>query len=606
MNSNVVSVAGENTQTSASRAAVLQALDEHDRALTALSLQYSREVFRIQCAKQVLRSQYNTLAPISRLPTELLSLIFRAFVDDYWASSEQEVYVMPGLDIATYESSMCGWLVVLHVCRRWRSVALGEPSLWTRIELRCEPFVTLALARSGSLPLDVFAGQESFTTPRREYYAPKTLGALLPVFPRLRTFQWFVTRATEKAFESGQELQAPLMESLILRSTGRNVSSVPGLAKMYLPRLHSLTIENGSISLLDTFIRPTLTTLNISFSPAHASELIKALERLPLLQRLVLFGAIRPRGPSLIQRLPPGCHTISLPSLQSLAIETPFRSPDIAHFFDCLDYPVDTMIMLTIGMDRMGETIEPADFDEHVLSRILSKARVSTEPKAAPAAPPCVIEVLGSFETLVEVNLMSDVPARNGDASNRHIATRHFDLTYEMPKPEGYKHVFNYLDLSQVVVLDLYDNDVDREAWMAAFRHRTLPKLNELILTGNKTTEAVLSVMSTPLSQSSTSTASATPSGRETRSSARAFLFPTLKTLKLVFCTFRNKPDKVLRGDLIPSVLEALRDRAKHGYKLARLIISRPVNLTRKADLSALRDPRIAHSTMIDTGTVEA
>ena len=207
---------------------------------------------------------------------------------------------------------------------------------------------------------------------------------------------------------------------------------------------------------------------------------------------------------------------------------------------------------------------------------------------------------------MIEVNLTSNVPARRGDASNRLIATRHFDLTYETSKPEGYKFVFNYLDLSQVVVLDLLDSDIDRETWMAVFRHRTLPKLNELILTGNKTIEAVLSVMSTPLSQPSTSTSSATPSGRETRSSARSFLFPTLKTLKLIYCTFRNKPDQDLQGDLLPSVLKALRDRAKHGYKLARLIISRPINLTRKTDRSVLRDPRIADSALIDVGTVEA
>ena len=143
-------VARKDAATSTGRAAFLQALENQDRELTALHSQHSQELLRIQYAISALRKQYNAVAPnISRLPGELLSLIFQAFVDDYWVTHSKSSYDTNEVEAKIYTTSMCKWLVILHICHHWRSIALGTPSLWNRIELGCEPYVQLALRHSG-------------------------------------------------------------------------------------------------------------------------------------------------------------------------------------------------------------------------------------------------------------------------------------------------------------------------------------------------------------------------------------------------------------------------------------------------------------------------
>ncbi|KAA1475925.1 hypothetical protein DENSPDRAFT_842810 [Dentipellis sp. KUC8613] len=62
-----------------------------------------------------LRTHYNSVAHVNRLPTELLAHIF-GFV--------QEID-KPGYNL--------GWLRVTHVCHQWRSAALGHSNLWAEI-----------------------------------------------------------------------------------------------------------------------------------------------------------------------------------------------------------------------------------------------------------------------------------------------------------------------------------------------------------------------------------------------------------------------------------------------------------------------------------------
>lgn len=61
----------------------------------------------------------------------------------------------------------------------------------------------------------------------------------------------------------------------------------------------------------------------------------------------------------------------------------------------------------------------------------------------------------------------------------------------------------------------------------------------------------------------------------------------------------------VIRDDPFHNILKALRIRAKHGYKLKKLIIRDPTNLARNEDRSALEDPRIAEFVEIDPGIEE-
>ncbi|EPT03126.1 hypothetical protein FOMPIDRAFT_1022490, partial [Fomitopsis schrenkii] len=76
----------------------------------------------------------NDLAPVLRLPVELLS----------------EVFV---LNASTHEPDDLRWLHVASVCQYWRSVAIDSPRLWTSISFKAEPWVALLLQRSKNMPL---------------------------------------------------------------------------------------------------------------------------------------------------------------------------------------------------------------------------------------------------------------------------------------------------------------------------------------------------------------------------------------------------------------------------------------------------------------------
>jgi hypothetical protein len=102
---------------------------EIDWALDALTHQKGR-----------LRALRNTIPPISSLPSEILALIFS------FANQRTEPHI--SLETPTR-------LSFAQVCRIWRTVALGTPSLWVRPMLWWPAFTKLMLTRARALPIVV-------------------------------------------------------------------------------------------------------------------------------------------------------------------------------------------------------------------------------------------------------------------------------------------------------------------------------------------------------------------------------------------------------------------------------------------------------------------
>lgn len=95
-----------------------------------------------------IRTALNYLAPVERLPPELLSYCFLLL-----RSEEVERLI----DAGSYRSDSTGiqWLMAItHVCRRWRTVALDAQPLWRQLDVRSgfEWFQAMLL-RAGTLPL---------------------------------------------------------------------------------------------------------------------------------------------------------------------------------------------------------------------------------------------------------------------------------------------------------------------------------------------------------------------------------------------------------------------------------------------------------------------
>ncbi|VDC04585.1 unnamed protein product [Peniophora sp. CBMAI 1063] len=94
------------------------------RSLTALSATREAvqlELYEARRATQRIATVWNAHTAICRLPQEVLENVFASLRDIY----------IPGV----YGRPRLGYVVILHVCRLWREIALQAPRIWTYIEL---------------------------------------------------------------------------------------------------------------------------------------------------------------------------------------------------------------------------------------------------------------------------------------------------------------------------------------------------------------------------------------------------------------------------------------------------------------------------------------
>ena len=97
----------------------------------------------LEASAQALKSHHNELAPISRLPYEVLATIFSLLSVIAWNEG----------------SGHLAWIYVAHVCHRWRETALNHPCFWSYINLTKLTPVGMAeiLSRAKTVPLHLEA-----------------------------------------------------------------------------------------------------------------------------------------------------------------------------------------------------------------------------------------------------------------------------------------------------------------------------------------------------------------------------------------------------------------------------------------------------------------
>lgn len=101
----------------------------------------------------------NDLAPINRLPAEILSMVFEHLLDSPPLAGARFL----GANPPVYQ-----WAGVHAVCRRWREIAVSTPKLWGRIYAYRGPgtslgddIVSTSFLRAGSTPLAVYVVGET-------------------------------------------------------------------------------------------------------------------------------------------------------------------------------------------------------------------------------------------------------------------------------------------------------------------------------------------------------------------------------------------------------------------------------------------------------------
>ncbi|KAI0308659.1 hypothetical protein OF83DRAFT_1160366 [Amylostereum chailletii] len=253
-----------------------------------------------------MRTEMNTLLPISLLPIEVLCKIFAiAAAIDPMIVSTLRYYPLSA-------RRKIGWIKVSHVCRSWREAALGCPTLWTNVPLHGGAFWRNAfLARSRAAAIDVTAPKVD-----REWYSVSTI--LSEHLHRVRKLSASIQNQNDLGFLSSP---APLLEHSDI-DCFNNGSLFSGHA----PRLTSV-----SISQPPAFpVHPTLYAnvykfaINRDISDRDTFLIPSSMSRITDLQLNGCLPAVP--GPPWPE------HTLHLPHLSHLELKGP-----IAHVSGVLD-----------------------------------------------------------------------------------------------------------------------------------------------------------------------------------------------------------------------------------------------------------------------------
>ncbi|EKM59928.1 uncharacterized protein PHACADRAFT_181863 [Phanerochaete carnosa HHB-10118-sp] len=239
------------------------------------------------------------------LPDEFLIEIFKWSITlcmrPVNRSAEIEEY---GFDLSISASDIYGWLPVTQVCSRWRRVALGAATLWTRIAVISLDCVETFLRRSGQLPLDI----------RGEIYHPSRLDGFAswePVFRQSHRIERLTIQDyNENYYRLSAETTRILIEGLPELPNLKKLKvaappdswQVPSILRHLEERppvsLESAEIFGLTLPDLRSWFSPNMTHLCLSnIAPlyedaARLRMLLEILKTLPLLQTVKLWNGL--------------------------------------------------------------------------------------------------------------------------------------------------------------------------------------------------------------------------------------------------------------------------------------------------------------------------
>ncbi|KAI0264927.1 hypothetical protein BC834DRAFT_970488 [Gloeopeniophorella convolvens] len=287
-------------------------------------------------------TQFNTLLPISLLPPELLSRIFRFLRDDdYYSASSRKLH----------------WIRVTRVCRQWHQIALDDVSLWSTIvdpgyNQKCLSEM-LSRSKRSTINLEITSQLSS-----------EMFNALSELFPRIRALSLPTPAQDSPQLQGLLRSIAPLLEdfsfkSMCYRTTvqeNANLSGEPKLFNGQAPKLRKLCLEYIAIPWTH-LPRQNLTHLSVvvgsepdlPLSLGTMDQLVDLLvENGPSLQVLKLAKCLPPT-PSQRARTDP----IALPRLYELELDGP--TSHVMRLFELLETPSLMLLRLNLTSKSHAE-----------------------------------------------------------------------------------------------------------------------------------------------------------------------------------------------------------------------------------------------------------
>ncbi|KAG1750796.1 hypothetical protein EDB19DRAFT_1351729 [Suillus lakei] len=271
-------------------------------------------------AMRVLCSRRDGQAFISRLPYEILVIIFQYFEEDERLNGY-------GND----DVPAC--VTVTHVCRHWRKVALECTTLWSFISSASPLWLDVMLERSKDAPLVV-----TYTIP---ILLEDCLEKVLSHLPRIKhlelgAFSYDVNRIMDLL----SSRPAPMLETFKFFHSGRLLPTVPISDTIFQGQVPLL--RDVEVDLCDrrwsSSIFAGLQTLRVKGT--SLPDLLSALRCMPTLERLTL---VSPKSDETML-----CDKVPLARLKSIVLsETSLRTavPVFAH----LALPIDIKITLYLS-----------------------------------------------------------------------------------------------------------------------------------------------------------------------------------------------------------------------------------------------------------------
>jgi hypothetical protein len=291
---------------------------------------------------RILRSRSNSQVPISRLPDEILLIIFKyveeetrlSVIDDGDGDGDGDSDESDYDDDDDFEDDdVPACLAVTHVCGRWRIVALECPTLWRFIGFNSTSWLDVMLERSQQVPLVVNCHPFRFMLAER-------LEKILLHLPRIEYLEFHaISRDADRIMELLSSQPAPMLETFKIAFSGMlspTESTTNTIFQGEAPLLRSLQVINcGRRWTSCTF--DGLRTLCVGTT--QLSDLLTTLQRTPSLEQLTFMGGLLPSNQPI-----PINSKVPLARLKNLALEGTWSQDAV--LLRHLDLPVDIKISI--------------------------------------------------------------------------------------------------------------------------------------------------------------------------------------------------------------------------------------------------------------------
>ncbi|TCD71673.1 hypothetical protein EIP91_005439 [Steccherinum ochraceum] len=526
-----------NVSVEAFRLALQVEVDEHVRAIASL------------------RIRMNTVIPVARLPSEILSHIFTVY-----AAMMKNYYVYTQWHRGPPHYN---WIDVTHVCHHWREVALADPRLWADILVaygqaeRVEELLNRSKRANLRVKIDTSA-----------YKWHPTLQRIAREADRIETLH-VIYDDPEKlsVFEEHLSSRLPVLRSLTLKCLyHRQTRLLIPLATLATSCLQALDISVYCIDWASIALPQTLVSLQIEevcrngLLESSASDIAYAIGKLQALETFRLHSAIewRPQADTVF---PTPATTYVLPRIQSFTLEGSFLQNML--LFDHFTLPPSCRILLDFLDARIRE---------HELTTILSRSlsvKLNAQTVDDDRRPITKLEVDPHHLRLYRTSNSFTISAE----PDVLVIIRSSPL---FQNDISFRKLLPHLPLGSVETLALFSMPYLPSAWPCTLQ--AVPNVQNLILGG---TDLELYDVCDILGSGRAVLADSSPQAN--------FLLPLLSHLSLRCIRFKDSDKDSDDFEAVETLQTIIRLRGEQGSKLGKMDVEQCFNMY-EADIGRLRE----------------